>query len=134
EGPVRVATAIERAGRSMTTVSARMTQDARTLALGLGAFSRPRSRVGLSFTDVAAPEVPPPAEVIETPVVREMPPITQRYEARPAIGSPPFAGGERALSGGWLRLREPRVADALAVAAYTDAWMPSVFSRTTERL
>jgi len=134
EGKVRVATSIERAGRSMTTVSARMTQDGRTLALALAAFSRPRSRVGLSFTDVAAPEVPPPTEVPGTPVIPEAPPITERYEALPAIGSPPFAGGDQALSGGWLRLREPRVADALAVAAYTDAWMPSVFSRTSERL
>src|SRR4051794_31705194 len=38
-GPVRVMTDIARAGRSMTTVSARMEQSGRPVALALGAFS-----------------------------------------------------------------------------------------------
>jgi acyl-CoA thioesterase len=34
-------------------------------------------------------------------------------------------------SGGWLRLREPRPADALFLAALTDAWFPQIFTRLT---
>jgi acyl-CoA thioesterase len=49
------------------------------------------------------------------------------FELRPALGEPPFAGpraGE-ALIGGWLRFAEPRPLDAVALAMYADAWMPS---------
>src|SRR4051794_9621530 len=37
EGPVRITTTIERAGRSMTTVTARMEQGSRLIALAIGA-------------------------------------------------------------------------------------------------
>ena len=134
EGPIRVMTAIERAGRSMTTVSARMTQDGRTLALALAAFSRPRRRPALSFVDLAPPDVPPADEAPAVAAVPGLPPITERYDTRPVLGSPPFAAGDEALSGGWLRLAEPRLADPLAVVAYTDAWLPAVFTRTVERV
>src|SRR3954447_20671787 len=36
EGPVRITTTVERAGRSLTTISARMEQDGRLIALALG--------------------------------------------------------------------------------------------------
>jgi acyl-CoA thioesterase len=33
-----------------------------------------------------------------------------------------------AVVGGWLRLAEPRVADAAALAFYCDAWLPAPFA------
>ena len=42
DGPARIETRIERTGRSLTTISARLLQDDRLLALALGAFSLPR--------------------------------------------------------------------------------------------
>jgi hypothetical protein len=39
------------------------------------------------------------------------------------------AAGEDALAGGWLRLAEPRIADAAALAFYADAWLPTPFAR-----
>src|SRR6059058_4040096 len=42
EGPVRIQTTVERAGRSLTTMSARMVQGDRLIALALGAFSKER--------------------------------------------------------------------------------------------
>ena len=48
-----------------------------------------------------------------------------------AYGAPPFSGSESMRSGGWLRLREPRAADALFLAALTDAWFPQIFTRLT---
>ncbi len=33
------------------------------------------------------------------------------------------------MVGGWIRFAEPRPVDHLSVAAYTDAWIPSLFTR-----
>jgi acyl-CoA thioesterase len=38
------------------------------------------------------------------------------------------------VTGGWLRLAEPQVADGPVIAAYTDAWIPAVFPRLTTPL
>ena len=136
EGAVRVETRVERVGRSLTTVSARMQQGDRLLALALGAFSRARS--GPSFDQTRMSEAPPPE------ACRSFPsgiPMHDRYQYRWAIGAPPRlaseapaphpgpgGGGGEALCGGWIRLAEPRVVDAALVAAYTDAWPPACFS------
>src|SRR3954451_5299451 len=42
EGAGRIRTTVERAGRGMTTVSARMEQDDRLIALAIGAYSKSR--------------------------------------------------------------------------------------------
>src|SRR5690606_6728882 len=84
EGAVRVETRVERVGRSLTTVSGRMLQGDRLLALALGAFSLPRS--GPSFDHTRMPEAPPPE------ACRSFPggiPMHERYEYRWAIGAPP---------------------------------------------
>lgn len=136
EGAVRVETRVERVGRSLTTVSGRMLQGDRLLALALGAFSLPRS--GPSFDHTRMPEAPPPE------ACRSFPggiPMHERYEYRWAIGAPPrlpsaaaaaadpaAGSGAEALCGGWIRLAEPRVVDAPLAAAYTDAWPPACFS------
>jgi acyl-CoA thioesterase len=58
EGPVAIETRIERVGRSLTTVSGRMLQGDRVLALALAAFSKPRT--GPSFDHGPHPEARPP--------------------------------------------------------------------------
>jgi acyl-CoA thioesterase len=136
EGPVRVHTRVERIGRSLSTVSGRMVQGDRLLALALGAFSI--ARAGPGFDHARMPEAPPPEACPSFPSGI---PMHDRYEYRWAIGAPPGgaaaagpgapappAGGGEALCGGWIRLAEPRVADAPLVAAYTDAWPPACFS------
>jgi acyl-CoA thioesterase len=45
-----------------------------------------------------------------------------------ATGLSLAAGGDEALVGGWLRLAEPRAADAAALAFYCDAWLPAPFA------
>jgi len=116
-----------RTGRSLTTVSATMTQGGRPMALALAAFSTPRP--GPEFADVVMPPVPSPEEVEPRGPIEGAPPMLAFLDQRLAIGAPPMSRAAEAVSGGWLRLAEPQVADAAVVAFYTDAWMPAVFSR-----
>ena len=128
EGPVAIETRVERVGRSLTTVSGRMRQGDRVLALALAAFSKPR--VGPSFDHGPRPEARPP-EACE-PFVGFIP-MNERYEYRHAIGALPGSNAEHALIGGWIRSAEPRLADAPLVAAITDAWPPACFAPAPSR-
>jgi acyl-CoA thioesterase len=131
EGLVRVSTVVERQGRSLTTVSGRLHQDGRLLALAMAAFSRPRP--GVEFHDAVMPDVPSPDE--SAPWVRTEapppPPIVHQYDMRPVVQEPFLSGAREAVAGGWIRLAEPRSVDALLAAALTDAWVPAVFARLT---
>jgi acyl-CoA thioesterase len=62
------------------------------------------------------------------------PPFRDRYKTLWAIGAPPLSRSPEAVTGGWIRLAEPRSLDHLLIAALTDAWMPPVFSRLAERV
>jgi acyl-CoA thioesterase len=131
-GAIELATTIERVGRTMTTVSGRLVQDGRLIALALGAFGL--TRPGPEFADVVAPDIPAPETIEPRRFSKGLqpPPFAMQFEQRAAIGAEPFSGAAHAESGGWLRLAEPRPLDHLLVAAMTDAWIPSVFSRLTE--
>jgi acyl-CoA thioesterase len=132
-GPAVVRTRIERAGRSLTSVSARLEQDERVVAIAVAAFSV--TRPGPEFCDLEMPEIPSP-DSIERPVIPDLAPaIAHRWDTRWAIGEPPWLDGplaREAVAGGWIRLEEPQSLDAPAVAAITDAWFPPVFSRTRD--
>ncbi len=128
EGPVRIEARVERVGRSLSTVSGRVVQGDRVLALALAAFSKPRA--GPRFDGIAMPEVAPP-EACST--FSSLIPIHDRYDYRFAVGAPPGSGAERALTGGWIRSAEPRIADAPLIAAFTDAWPPALFAWVKQR-
>lgn len=130
DGDVEIVTTIERSGRSLTTVSARVTQAERLVALAVGAFSAPRP--GPEFCDLVMPQVPGPQQYVARDTPAEAPAIAHRWDTRWAIGHPPVPGrplAARAVAGGWIRLPEHREVDALAAAAITDAWTPPMFSR-----
>src|SRR3954449_902703 len=129
EGPVRISTTIERAGRSLTTVSARMQQGERLIALAIGAFSSTR-RPAIVFSDAPAPSVPQPEEVDTVESQPDLPPFTRQWEIRPAIGVAPFnASSESARTGGWIKPLDEHPIDAALVAQLTDAWLPAGFVR-----
>jgi acyl-CoA thioesterase len=134
EGELSIQTTIERAGRSLTAVSARTTQGDRLVALAIGAFSMPREAP--AFCDLEMPVVPAAAAMEPRVPPPEAPAIAHRWDTRWALGQAPFEGetGHEALAGGWIRLEEPQRMDAPAVVAVTDAWVPPVFSRTSEPL
>jgi acyl-CoA thioesterase len=126
-GPVLISTSLERVGKSRSSISARMEQDGATVALALAAFSAPWTSV--EYADVAMPEVPRPHDVPKVEAQEMTPAFFLNFDAHWAVGDPPFTNSDRAISGGWIRLAEPRVIEPVALAAIADAWVPSVFSR-----
>jgi acyl-CoA thioesterase len=118
---------VERAGRTLTSLSARMLQDGTTMVLALAAFADDFPTAADYATP--APDVgPPPARLHAVPEAPGVPEIARRTAMAPVFGPRPMSGGDEALVGGWLRLAEPRIADAAAVAFYCDAWLPAPFA------
>jgi acyl-CoA thioesterase len=128
-GDAVVETRVERTGRSLSTLSARLLQGERLLALALAAFSKPREQA-IALDELEVPEVPPPERC---PAMPHRIAIHERYEQRWAIGPQPFSGGRTALAGGWIRLAEPRAVDAVLAAAFSDAFPPAIFSTLAGR-
>jgi acyl-CoA thioesterase len=130
-GEFEIETQLERSGRSMSYLSARMKQEGKTFALSLAAFSGAWS--GLEFNTAAMPDVPSPADSFEVPFEGEgVPNFLQNIEMRWNQGAKPFSGADEALVGGWFRMREPVIADAPVIAALLDAWAPAIFPVATE--
>jgi acyl-CoA thioesterase len=127
-GPVAIEVTVERAGRSLSTLSARMLQAGKTTALALAAFSVPWRSPGadeLPMPDVA----PADPERRSTPRLFDgAPEFTRHLVMQPRIGAVPFAGSGAPMQvGGWTGLPEQRPVDALALALFCDAWFPPSF-------
>src|SRR5262249_49167243 len=123
---------VERAGRSVTTLSARLLQGGQLCALALAAFATPRPSLTLAegtLPAVAPPEMCPLFPPAGTPFA---PPFTKRFEYRWALGDPPSSASASSRGGGWFRLAAPRRADAPLIAAFTDAWVPCLFPRLAQ--
>lgn len=126
---VTIATRIEREGKSLSTLSARMEQNGVLMALALAAFSRPWDAPGareLPMPDLA----PPDAERCSTPkIFRGAPEFTRQLVMQPRVGALPFAAsGAPMRIGGWIGLPEAgRPVDALTLALFCDAWFPPSF-------
>jgi acyl-CoA thioesterase len=129
DGELAVEVVVERSGRSLSSVSARVSQGGRLCILALAALALERANV----LDYAAtpPAVPPPEAIEPTPLRDGAPSMVRHFEVRPAVGAAPFSGAGEALTGGWLRFAEPRPLDAAALAMYADAWLPAPFTRLT---
>ncbi len=134
-GPVEIRTAIERAGRSLSTLSARMEQDGKLMALALAAFSVPWHAPEIS--DLPLPDVEPaePRTEPPRPPHPQAPPFARHMEFQPRMGTPPFTGTDAPMEiGGWLALPEPRPLDALALAFFSDALFSPPLSASPSRL
>jgi acyl-CoA thioesterase len=127
-GPIEIRTTVERAGRSLSTLSARMEQAGRTTALALAAFSVPWHAPNAN--ELPIPELAPPDEErISTPkLFKGAPEFTHHLVMQPRVGAVPFAGsGAPMRIGGWIGLPEERPVDALSLALFCDAWFPPSF-------
>jgi acyl-CoA thioesterase len=129
-GPVRLVTALERVGRSLTTASARLEQDGEVMALALAAFSVPWPAPDLDelpMPRVAGPDPRPPQPMSAGP---GSPTFLAHMVMQPRIGSEPFSGSAGPMEvGGWVGLYEPQPLDAPALALLTDAWLSPPFVR-----
>ena len=132
DGPAEVAVAVERTGRSMSAVSARLTQEGNVIALALVAAGTDRD--GYPLDDAQAPEVPAPEDCPLAPPPPFRIRIREQFEIRHAIGPQPFTAGTEAVTGGWLRLRDTEPTDTHVLVQAADAWVPAVFGVTAERL
>jgi acyl-CoA thioesterase len=128
-GPVTVSATVERAGRSLSTLSGRMEQGGRPIGLAVGAYSTPWESPLLG--DEAMPAVEPPAGrgPIEDLGRGAPPSFTRLLSMQQRFGDGPFTGSDRGETGGWLGLREERPVDALTIAVLADAWFPAPWPR-----
>ena len=132
EGPVQIKTEVVRSGRSLSTLSARLVQGDKTIAIALGAFSTPWS--GFDYTDMTMPETLPPEGGFPIHEADGIPPFIKNFHMLATMGDTPFSGAEHAKLGGWFRLAEPQVADPVVVATLMVAWPPVVFPVATDPL
>jgi acyl-CoA thioesterase len=129
-GPVSIQTRVERAGRSLSTLSARMEQDGTLIALVISAFSVAWDAPEIS--DLTIPNVPGPDPSREAGTLEKFgaPPFTRHLVMQQRLGGRPFAASEQPMEiGGWLGLAEPRPLDALSLAFFSDALFPPPFVR-----
>jgi acyl-CoA thioesterase len=131
-GPVRITTTLEREGRSLSTLSARMDQDSELIALVLGAFSV--AWAGPEISEVVMPTVAPPDPSREGfKLLEHGPEFGHHIVQQPRMEGTPFAdSGQPMAIRGWLGLLEPRPIDALSLAFFSDALIPSLYMRMTE--
>jgi acyl-CoA thioesterase len=128
EGAVRLDVVVERNGRSLSTVTARLSQAGALCVLAVAAFGVELD--GAVDYAADAPAARAPEDVERLPPVAEVP-ITAHFVMRPTMGAPLYAGAEESVAGGWLRFAEPQALDAPALAMYSDAWWPSPLPRLT---
>jgi acyl-CoA thioesterase len=129
-GPVAIHTVIERQGRSLSTLSARLEQDGVLIAIALAAFSVAWS--AQEIAELAMPDVegPDPERASGTLLHKGAPPFTGHLVVQPRIGAVPFSGSDAPMElGSWLGLAEPRPIDALSIAFFSDALFSPPFIR-----
>ena len=131
--PVSIRVVLEREGRSLSTLSARMEQDGSLVALALAAFSVPWPAPEIyeePMPDVAPPD---PQRRSGKLLFEGAPPFTQHLVLQPRIGVIPFQGASAPMDvGAWLGLAEPRPLDALSLAFLSDAMFSPPFIRLTQ--
>jgi acyl-CoA thioesterase len=128
-GPAAVRAAVERSGRSLSTVTARLEQEGQALALAVASFST--AWAGPLLDEAPMPEVEPPEwrRPEGSGLPDGAPPFIAQLSMQRRFGADPFTGSDSAETGGWLGLREERELDAPAVALLADAWFPSPWTR-----
>jgi acyl-CoA thioesterase len=132
-GPIEIRTVIERQGRSLSTLSARMQQGGELIAIALAAFSLPWG--GPEISDVRMPDVDPPDASREGVklIERGGPEFARHIVLQPRMDGSVFAPGEQQMQiRAWIGLAEPRPLDALSLAFFSDALIPAPYMRMSE--
>jgi acyl-CoA thioesterase len=124
-GPCEVHVTVERAGRGMTTATARLVQGGKDALLAVCALGV--GREGPAYEAHPMPDVPRPEELEQRdgPVAMS---FRDRFDTRTALGPEPFTRGPEAITGGWIRFADDEPFDDVALVLLCDAWPPAVFA------
>ena len=129
DGQFRAETKVERTGRNMSNVSARLYSAGKLAGLALASFGTWREFN--EFRSLA----PPGDERIRTgeaPVVTPLGvPTHEHFDMYPRIGTFSRGGGD-AHVGGWVVQRDRGPIDHLLIPVVADLWIPAAYHRWTE--
>lgn len=131
EGGHRIAVTLERAGASVSHMTARVTQQDGVVAVATCTLAAARPGP-VTYLDVEAPSVVPWREQEALPFNPMMPVFTQHYAFRFCGGGLPYSGGDRAEVMAWLEPRVPTPLDPPHMVSLLDALPPAVLSRITD--
>jgi acyl-CoA thioesterase len=121
-GPVEVSAIVERSGGSASTVSLRMEQDGRPMAIAIANAGTWRED-DPAWDDTEPPAVRPPEDCPEVSG-DGLPPFLRNFEIRWVEGEP-----GRARNVTWVRPRAGGPLDHVAVTALSDTMIPAAFTR-----
>jgi acyl-CoA thioesterase len=131
-GPAEVRTELVRTGRRVATGEARLVQDGREIVRAVATFADLDRADGRTRERKAPPDLPAPGQARD--LMDGAPPlpgvnITERFEYR-APSLPAWARGETGEPdvAFWMRFRDGRDADPIALAAMVDAAAPAVLN------
>jgi acyl-CoA thioesterase len=129
-GPAEVRTEVVRAGRRVATGEARLVQGGKEAVRLLATFGDLDAADGRTDVRNAPPDLPPPEDTPDVLAGGALPgvSITERFESR-AARLPGWATGRPSgdpVAEFWMRFRDGRDADPLALAALVDAAAPAV--------
>lgn len=132
-GSARIQGELLRSGRRLGTASGRLLQEGRVVAHALGTFGDLAHRDGQVTYESGLPRLPRPEDCIgrEEAAHLSLPPIFDKVDIRFHPDHLGFATGEKhgvAEVAGWMRFRDGRPTDPLAMLLFTDAHPPSVFN------
>jgi acyl-CoA thioesterase len=132
DGQVRPETHLVREGGASSTVSSVLRGSDGGVVLS-SVLTSGRSRGGGEpYGVVDPPRVPPVEDCTPLALPVELVPYGQHFEHRPAAGSLPFAGGERAELVAWVRLRADDPLDSAALTVLVDAMPPALYGVVRE--
>jgi hypothetical protein len=127
-GPAQVSAQRLREGHSLSTVAAQLAQGDGVVAQAVFNFGKTRD---VAFDRAPAAAVPALADARPSDLGTFGPMFTQHFEYCILEGEP-FSGDTRAITEGWVRLREPgEVPPWIALIAMVDAWFPSAMPAFT---
>ena len=126
-GELTVSARLERTGRYISHLTARLEQDDEVVATALAVFARDRDDA-LAMNDPTPPVLPPPEELTPIPFHPLMPAFTRHFDTRYVPGTAPYSQNSVAETRGWVTFAEKTPLDAAALAALLDVWPPAVLT------
>ncbi len=133
-GPAILEVQIEKLGRTLSSVTATLRQNSKTIAIALATFGNARPAV--EFSELTMPEVIAPENVSHDNVMQQgvkgHVPFRDQFDQRIVIGPTPGDPSESARVGGWTRFSQARRFDDLAIAAISDSWYPGLFTKNLD--